>query len=184
MSNKLVKNWFGDRFADLHPLLQQLHMEGGMLKGSVNISYGRGIAGILGKRVAHKMKLPEAGSHELLVTISHDDAYMHWSRRFDNENLVESLFKPVGNLGNGYWLETTGPLSMRLTVDVKKGGWYWRCLKVYILGISIPIWLIPDSNAYKVIEDGRYNFHVSFSLPIFGDLVTYEGMLDAMDAGS
>ena len=180
MRSELVKRWFGNRYADLHPLLQQLHIEGGKLKGRVDISFGRGLAGIIGRRIAHKMGLPGAGSHELLVTISHDDVYLHWSRSFNNQDRVESLFRPVGSLHNGYWIETTGPLSMRLTVDVKNGGWYWRCLKVYFLGCPIPLWLIPESNAYKIVEDGRYHFHVSFSLPVFGVLVTYEGKLDAV----
>ena len=183
MPNQLVKNWFGNRFSDLHPLLQQLHLEGGALKGKVNISYGNGIAGILGQRLARKMTLPNAGEHELLVQISHDDEYLHWSRSFGNSNVVHSLFKPVGSVERGYWLETTGPVAMRLTVDVRNGGWYWRCLKVCLFGIPIPVWLVPESNAYKVIVNGRYKFHVSFSFPFFGELVRYEGMLDALGDG-
>ena len=183
MNSELVKRWFGDRFADLHPLLQQLHVEGGNLKGRVDISYGKSVAGILGRRIAHKMRLPKAGSHELLVTITHDDVYMHWSRRFDDQQVVESLFQPVGHLNDGYWIESTGPLEMWLTVDVKDGGWYWRCLKVYLFGCPIPLWLIPNTDAYKVIEDDKYRFHVSFSHPLFGVLVKYEGILDAVGEG-
>ena len=179
MRNKLVENWFGDRFSELHPLLQQLHIKGGNLQGRVNISYGRGLAGILGRRVAKRMKLPDAGIHQLLVSISHDDVYLYWSRQFNNKQLVRSMFKPIGKIGNGYWIETTGPLSIKLTVDIKNGGWYWRCLDMTFLGCPIPIWLVPRSNAYKIIENGRYRFYVGFSLPVFGALVTYDGILDA-----
>ena len=184
MSNELVKDWFADRFSDLHPLLQKLHVEGGMLRGKVDLYYGSGVSGILGRRVARKMKLPGPGSHELSVTISHDDEYLHWNRSFNSQQSVESLFRPVGDYGDGYWIETTGPLSLKLTVDIKNGGWYWRCLQVYLFGCPIPMWLIPASIAYKEVKEDRYHFHVSFSLPIFGVLVKYEGMLEAINEGS
>jgi len=177
--NNLVTNWFGDQFIELHPLLQRLHVNGGQLKGKVTISYGRGVAGIIGRRFAKRMQLPKTGTHQLLVSISHDDEYLHWNRRFDDQQSVESLFKPVGQIGNGYWLETTGLLSMKLTVDIKDGGWYWRCLNVNFLDFPLPLWLTPRSNAYKIIENGMYRFHVSFSLPVLGSLVSYQGLLEA-----
>lgn len=57
MPNELVKNWFGGQFNDLHPLLQQLHTDGGSLTGDIDIAYGKGLAGIIGGRLAKKMKL-------------------------------------------------------------------------------------------------------------------------------
>jgi len=55
--NMLVENWFGDEFDNLHPLLQQLHTDGGRLSGDVEISYGKGLAGIIGARLGKKMNL-------------------------------------------------------------------------------------------------------------------------------
>ena len=184
MSSELVKDWFADRFSDLHPLLQKLHVEGGRLRGKVDLYYGSGISGILGRRLARKMKLPGPGSHELSVTISHDDEYLYWNRRFNSQHSVESLFRPVGDYEDGYWIETAGPLSLKLTVDIKNGGWHWRCLQVCLFGCPIPMWLTPSSVAYKEIKNNRYQFHVSFSLPILGVLVTYKGMLDVISEGS
>lgn len=179
MPNELAKNWFGDKFSHLHPLLQKLHTEGGRLTGDVDISYGKGLAGMIGSRLAKKMKLPSQGTHKLLVSISHNSDGLHWGRCFDDQALVQSLFSPVGNIEKGYWVETTGPVSMRLTVDINNGGWYWRCLKISLLGLPIPRFLIPKTNAYKIIENGMYRFHVEFSLPIIGSLVSYQGLLRA-----
>jgi hypothetical protein len=179
MTNKLVKNWFGDQFSNLHPLLQKLHSDGGELVGDVEISYGKGLAGIIGGRLGKKMNLPSEGVHQLTVSISHDADGLHWWRRFDEQTVIKSLFKPVGDIEQGYWIETTGPLSMKLTVDIKNGGWFWRCLKVNFLGLPIPRWLIPHTNAYKIIENGKYRFYVEFSLPIIGSLVSYQGLLRA-----
>ena len=179
MPNMLVENWFGDEFDNLHPLLQQLHTDGGRLSGDVEISYGKGLAGIIGARLGKKMNLPNKGVHQLVVNISHDNDGLHWGRCFNHQALVESIFKPVGNIHQGYWVETTGPLTMKLTVDIKNGGWFWRCLKINFFGLPIPLWLIPQANAYKVIESDKYRFYVEFSLPILGSLVCYQGLLHA-----
>ena len=180
MASELVKNWFGEQFNNLHPLLQKLHLEGGNLSGEIEIAYGRGLAGVIGRRLAKKMNLPEAGTHHLLVSISHDDEVLHWGRCFNNQNIVESLFKPVGQIEEGHWVEATGPLTMHLTVDVKEGGWHWRTLKVSFLGVPVPSWLLPKTNAYKLIENGEYRFHVEFSLRVSGSLVSYQGLLEAV----
>ena len=177
MPNTIVKNWFADQFLHLHPLLQELHTQGGTLIGNIELRFGSGLAGIIGHRLAKKMDLPEQGFHQLMVKISHNEHGLHWSRRFNNTNTVTSLFKPTGNIHQGYWIETTGPLSMKLTVDIKDGGWFWRCLSVRFFGIPIPKWLVPHTNAYKTMEDDQYRFHVEFSLPMIGSLVCYRGLL-------
>jgi hypothetical protein len=179
VQNELVQKWFGDQFYQLHPLLQKLHLEGGQLIGDAEISYGKGLAGFIGRRLGRKMDLPDAGVHPLLIIISHDREGLHWGRIFGNRTQVKSLFKPVGCIDQGYWVETTGSLVMRLTVDINHGGWFWRCLEISFLGISIPRWLMPRANAYKIIENGGYRFYVGFSLPIVGLIISYQGLLHA-----
>lgn len=125
------------------------------------------------------MDLPGEGVHHLTVCISHQKDGLHWDRAFDGGEIMKSLFRPVGNIDHGYWIETTGPLTMKLTVDIKNGGWYWRCLKIAFLGFPIPIWLMPTLKAYKVIENDMYQFCVEFSLPAIGPLVSYQGLLSA-----
>ena len=179
MHSDVVKNWFENDFCDLDPLLQKLHLSGGELSGRVDISYGKGISGLIGQRLAKKLKLPDQGTHDLLVSITHSDQGLHWNRKFNDANTVESIFVPFGNKKNGYWIETTGPMKMKLTVDIVDGGWFWKCLNVSFFGLPIPLFLIPKSQAYKIIENGKYVFNVSFSYPLFGSLVSYKGALDA-----
>lgn len=179
MQNDVVKNWFQNNFSHLDPLLQKLHLSGGELSGNIDISYGKGLAGLIGRRLAKKMQLPNQGKHRLLVAISHSHKGLHWNRKFNDSNIVESLFVPFGNNENGYWIETTGPLKMKLTVDIIDGGWFWRCLKVSLFGLPIPLFFIPKSQAYKIIENGKYKFSVSFAYPFLGSLVSYKGILDA-----
>lgn len=179
LPNDLVRNWFGDEFSELDPLLQKLHLSGGELSGKIEVSYGSGLSGLIGRRLANKLKLPKPGSHELLVSISHSQNGLHWNRKFNDDSVVESLFVPVGTKTDGFWVETTGPVKIKLTVDIVGGGWYWRCLKISLFGLPTPLWLFPKSQAYKTVEHGKYVFQVGFTYPFLNDLVSYKGVLDA-----
>jgi hypothetical protein len=185
MSGTVVSDWFGPAFAQLHPLLQSLHRHGGKLRGPVGIGFGRGLAGIAGRRLARKLGIPRDGdSHMLEVTIGHDDAVLHWDRRFDDGHCFASTFRPYGHWPEGGWIEVTAAISLRLQVDVIDGGWYWRCVGAQRGHWSIPRWLLPRSEAYKRIEDGRYRFSVSFALPLLGEVLHYGGLLDAVASPS
>ena len=56
MQNDIVRDWFDSDFSDLDPLLQKLHVVGGELTGNIDISYGSGLAGLIGKRLAKKLQ--------------------------------------------------------------------------------------------------------------------------------
>ena len=172
--------WFGDRFAELHPLIQNLHIHGGTLSGPVTITLGRNLAGIIGRRLAGKLGIPmDAREHALQVTISHQADGLHWDRCFDSHHWVRSLFQPVGQSPDGCWIEHTGPIKLSLSVDIRAGGWYWRVLKGRIGGINMPRWLLPQTTAYKRIEDDRYRFYVGIAVPMLGTVLSYSGLLEA-----
>jgi len=173
-------HWFGQRFSELHPLLQALHVNGGTLSGPVTITLGDGLAAIVGRRLGTKLGIPVDGNqHTLQVTLSHRSDGLHWDRCFDGDHWMRSLFEPVGQWPDGHWLETTGPIKLRLTVDIRDGGWYWRVLKGQIGGVTLPAWLLPNTTAFKRIEDGRYRFHVSIAMPLLGTVLSYGGLLEA-----
>ena len=95
----------------------------------VGIGFGRGLAGIAGRRLARTLGIPRDGdSHLLEVTIAHDDAVLHWDRRFDDEHCFASTVRPCGRWPDGGWIEDTAAISLRPQVDVIDGGWYWRCV--------------------------------------------------------
>jgi hypothetical protein len=73
-----VEQWFGPGFSHLHPLLQQLHRQGGSLSGPVAIHFGRHLSGWLGRRIARRMGIPSSGSnHTLEVRIHSADDGLH-----------------------------------------------------------------------------------------------------------
>jgi len=177
LTSELVSNWFAAAFSNLAPELQELHRNGGVLAGEVEVVVGKGIAGLIGQRLAGKLNIPKPGMNDLLVTISHNDQYLHWDRQFNESTIMHSRFKPVGTIKDGYWLEKTGPLELMLTVDIKEQGWYWRWLRIKYYDLPIPVWLFPSMEAHKYIEDGGYRFYVGFSAPLLGLLFSYSGVL-------
>lgn len=182
MNSNLVSDWFGDSFLKLHPRLQQLHKSGGTLSGAVNLQIATGIAGYIGRRIAKKLAIPFDPREQLFsVSIMHAPDGLHWNRSFSHSKM-HSVFLPVGTLQNGYWLETTGALKLHLTVDIKEGGWYWRCLKIKFKKVTLSRYFLPHVNAYKKIENEKYRFYVGFSFPIFGEVLSYSGLLDSVDS--
>jgi hypothetical protein len=185
MSGTIVSEWFGPDFERLHPLLQSLHQHGGKLRGPVDIGFGHGLAGVAGRRLARKLGIPcDGNEHVLEVTISHDNAVLHWDRRFDDGHCFVSTFRPYGQWPDGGWIEDTAAIVLRLQVDVIDGGWYWRCIGAQLGRWPIPRWLLPRSEAYKRIEDGRYRFSVSFALPLLGEVLRYGGLLQEVAPAS
>lgn len=183
--NSCVKEWFGERFYELHPLLQQLHVNGGYLVGNVVVQYPIGLSGIVGRRIATKMGIPVTGElHAFSVAIIHKDDGLHWDRCFNKESKMHSLFCPVGTINDGYWRESTGTVSFHLGVDIKDGGWYWRCKKIKYKGITLPLCFFPRVNAFKVIDDGQYKFYVGIIVPLLGEVLSYSGLLSLSEVQS
>ncbi len=176
--NNPVIDWFGKSFAELHPMLQDLHRNGGELTGTVNLEFGSGISGVIGRKLAAKLGLPSnAGNHDFKVLITHKNGSLYWSRQFDLKHKMVSVFTPHGNYPTGYWSETTGKLSLILGVKIFEGGWHWVQRKIKFMGISMPLWLFPSSHAYKQIKNEMYEFSVTFKIPVIGKLLSYSGKL-------
>lgn len=186
-AGNLVAEWFGSDFVRLHPLLQRLHLHGGVLEGEVELSYGRGLAGLIGRRLGRRLGLPaQPGRVSLRVEINHDARGLHWNRLFAGTRRMNSLFVPHGRFPDGLWSETSGPVTLRLGVQIRDGGWHWQPRAMRLHGLPLPLWLLPRSHAYKQIVTTdlgpRYRFAVSFSLPLLGQLLGYAGELDAAHA--
>jgi len=174
----IVEEWFGKGFVELHPLLQRLHREGGVLSGVVEVSFGQGLAGVLGKRLASRMGVPAvAGTHRLQVNIYSEAGVLHWGRSFNGQSEFNSKFQPVGHYPFGHWLEQSGRLSLVLGVEVRDGGWHWQHRKTSLFGIPIPRVLFPTTLASKGIEGGLYRFSVEVRAPALGKLLGYSGAL-------
>jgi hypothetical protein len=183
VSETVASRWFGVGFDRLDPLLQELHRNGGTLAGEVRIETGVGVAGWIGRRLARRLGIPTNNpTCGFTVDIRHAEDGMHWDRHFTGYGDMRSLFRPVGSWPTGRWVERSGPVSLKLAVDVVEGGWYWRLIGAAIGGLPLPLRLFPRTDAYKRIENASYCFAVAFSLPLLGKVLGYRGVLQAVPA--
>ncbi|WOB06869.1 DUF4166 domain-containing protein [Piscinibacter gummiphilus] len=174
----VVEEWFGEGFRELHPLLQGLHRSGGVLSGQVHVSFGAGLAVLVGKRLASRLGVPvTSGAHHLQVSIHGQAGCLHWARRFNGLSEFVSEFKPVGHHPTGHWVEKSGSLSLELGVKVLAGGWHWEHRKTRLFGIPVPKALFPTTFASKSIESELYRFSVEVRAPALGKLLAYSGTL-------
>jgi hypothetical protein len=174
----VVEEWFGKCIHELHPLLQRLHRTGGVLSGRVQVSFGDGMAGVFGKRLATRLGVPNtSGSHHLQVAIHSSEGALHWARSFNGRSEFISKFNPYGQYPDGHWIERSGPLTLELGVKIQAGGWHWEHRKTRLLGILIPKPFLPTTIASKSIEQGRYRFSVEVKAPLLDRLLAYSGTL-------
>jgi hypothetical protein len=174
----VVEKWLGDKFHELHPLLQRLHQNGGVLCGQVEISFGHGIAGLLGRCLATRLGIPAVpGAHQLQVAICSEGDILNWTRSFNGQSEFRSEFRPVGHYPSGHWVERSGPLTLLLGVEVLAGGWHWVHLGTRLFGIPLHKTLLPVAVASKRIENDLYLFSVEVSVPLLGRLAGYSGKL-------
>jgi len=173
-----VPAWFGPAYAALDPALQRLHRDGGILAGPVRIEFPPGLRGVIGRRIARRMGIPcDGGVHRLQVTVRSAAGALHWERRFDAGERFRSVFVAVGAYPDGYWVESTATLSLRLGVDIVDGAWHWRHRATMLAALALPAWLGPRLHGEKAVVDGRYRFGVALSLPLLGQVMAYAGSL-------
>lgn len=174
----VVEAWFGTAFADLHPRLQALHRDGGVLKGPVEFETGHGLGGLLGRFALRRLGIdPWVGPHTLMVRIHHDAQGLHWARRFNDGRELVSLFQPHGQWPSGYWIERAGPLELKLDVDFVDGGWRWRPMRYRLFGLTLPAWMLPQVDAGKRIVEDCYRFDIRIGFPGLGTVMAYGGHL-------
>jgi hypothetical protein len=68
-------------------------------------------------------------------------------------------------------------VTLKLDVNVIDGAWHWRIMAIRFLGLPMPLFLFPDSVAYKKVIEDRYHLYVGFSMPLIGNLFSYIGKL-------
>jgi len=177
----IVQDWFGERFSELHPMIQELHTDDHRLKGVCQLEYSNGFAGKLGRSFGKKMNMPtQSGETELIVDMHHTDESLLWSRQFGATKNVISTFIPVGRFPDGGWREKTDDIEINLGVEIKNGAWHWVQNSVRLRGAPVPSIFSPKVTAYKDVLDGKYCFRVEFALPKIGRLFKYSGLLEVV----
>ena len=78
--------------------------------------------------------------------------------------------------GTAFGPSRPGPVRPGLAaVEVIEGAWYRRCRKGWLHGVRLPLVLFPQSAAYRCVEDGRYRFRMTFTMPLLGSVLACGG---------
>ena len=97
--------------------------------GKIGLSFGKGLAKVMGKRLAQKLGIPlQPGEHELRIEIDDQEHSLYWCRCFDQQDMVRSIFRAFGNYADVYLLEKTALIQLILTVDIIDFAWRQRSL--------------------------------------------------------
>lgn len=76
-------------------------------------------------------------------------------------------------------MESFGRINFAMAVTEREGRMALVLRNWDIAGLPLPRFLLPSSSAFEHGADGRFNFDVDISLPLFGRVVHYQGWLEA-----
>ncbi len=167
----------GEAYQRLSPAIQDLHRigKGRHFRGSCNVTRGRNP---LSHIVAMIMRFPKSGTHILVsVTIKPDETGELWTRNFGGQSFSSHHHKGTGRWSR-YVTETFGPIAIHMAILEEVGNLRIETVGWSIFGLPLPRALKPGGDVYETQDaDGRYQFHVDLTAPLFGRLCKYEGWL-------
>jgi hypothetical protein len=119
---------------------------------------------------------PESAATPVSVTIERRGTSEHWLRDFGGKRF-RSVLSLRGAPGSGIMQERFGPVAFDIHLNLKDGALAYPTGCGRFLGLPLPGWLLPRSEATETDDNGTFRFDVRISLPIAGELVHYKGWL-------
>lgn len=105
-----------------------------------------------------------------------------WERDFADQTFRSLLHPSPEPL---HVRERFGPFNFEQALIFKRGRMHLDVQRGWFLGVPMPGWALPKSEACEFVEDGKFNFDVALSLPIFGSLIVrYRGSLEPSGAAT
>ena len=92
--------------------------------------------------------------------------------------LRESQPRRVEQLQHREITERFGPFTFTIQLRWDGTRLHYQIVKGKLLGIRLPHALRPRTVAFETVEDERFRFDVSVSLPLIGLLAHYRGWLE------
>ena len=168
----LFPGLLGEGFAALHPQVRIVH-SGQSRRWTGIASVQRGSHPLA--RIAAKVAGLPPTQHQkpMTVTIEARNGREIWTRHFGDAAPMRSTLFDRG----GLLVERMGSLSLEFQVNVRDAGMSWYLRRVTFLGITFPHRLFQVQA--RVDAATGYRFFVSVGLAGMGELIRYEGALDA-----
>src|SRR5262249_55044834 len=150
--------------------LKAMHDLDGELRAEGVAEVERGDA-LLARLVAWVAGFPPAGK-DIPVTVSFrvEDGREHWKRTFGDRS-----FSSTQEQGHGRFerllCERFGPLNFGMALVCEGDRMRLVLRRWTLLGIPLPLSLAPHENAFELVQDGRFRFHVEIGHPLTGLIV-------------
>ncbi len=110
---------------------------------------------------------------EVEVTKSREGDAEHWQRRFGTRQFHSYL-----RIRDGRMRERFGPFEFELDLHIANQALHFPVRRGWLLGMPMPRWLLPRSEAREFVEGGRFRFDVALQAPMgIGQMVRYRGWL-------
>lgn len=178
----LFQQALGEHWDDLSPQAQVLHSVHDVTRfsGTARVDRGRNP---LARLAAFVFGFPPAASSvPVTVTKTATQDGELWERDFGGR-VFRSLLNPSPL--PSHVRERFGPFNFEQALLIENGHMRLDVKRGWFLGIPMPRWALPKSQAREFVEDGKFHFDVALSLPILGSLIVrYRGSLEPSGAAT
>lgn len=166
----------GEDFRTLPAVTQAIHRPNPALvwrgKGSAEAG-SNPVSRLIGRVFGLPIAARNADLH--VVIDQREDGTEDWARVWPGAIMRSAMASP--GPGNGRIEERFGPLAFILQMAAHETGIDMRIAGGRLLGIPLPLFLLPRTNATERADGNRHLFDVSVDLPLLGRLVRYHGWL-------
>ncbi|MET1411500.1 DUF4166 domain-containing protein [Roseibium sp. HPY-6] len=177
-SQSLFRRALGHEFDKLPATVRALHSVVGKHDwiGEARVTRG---SSVLGKLVCRLIGFPpESKQTPVSVTIERQQDAEIWHRDFGGK-CFSSTLTLRNDQSRGHVYERFGLMKFNIDLTFDGERLHFPVTRASLLGIPLPGWLLPRSEATEFQDNGRFNFDVMVSLPGIGQLVRYQGFLIA-----
>lgn len=167
----------GDAWDRLPEPIRRLHALDGRLVAKGRARVERGV-GLLSRLAGAMMRFPKAAADTpVQVQFELNGGVETWTRTFGDERFSSRQFAGTGR-SERLLVEQFGPMkfAMALVADDERLRLVLR--RWSFLGLKLPMWLCPRSDAFESVQDGRFHFDVEISHWLTGLIVRYRGWLE------
>jgi hypothetical protein len=179
-SDPIYRQILGSAFDDLPPQVRALHDSAALRqwRGTANVKRGHGV---LANIAAAMIGFPKAADAVPVTVNFHPDGSGElWTRNFGGRTFRSH--QRLGTRRNRHLLvERFGIIDVALALVIKDQRLFLMPRRWSIFGVPLPKFLLPKGASFEAETDGRFCFDVEITLPIIGDIVSYQGWLEPDD---
>jgi len=174
----LYRRVLGAAWLKLPESIRRVHdgTSSGSWRGRARVTRGTSVlAGLVGGLFRFPRASDDVG---VVVEFQREHGRETWIRNFAGRRFSSVQYEGRGAY-EGLLCERFGPFTFGLATVIENGHLRLPVRRWSLLGLRLPLWLAPQSNAREFDVDGRFHFDVDISLPFIGQVARYQGYLAA-----